>query len=252
MFEEFDVFFDKTESTDVPERQEIDESDAPKPSFHLATTNNPDMPEVLVGGVPELWAEKLDSEQGDNEFEIEQCCGLVTVSNILQMAGIDKTEDNIVEYALDHRLCRVRPFHWSQSGGSTVYNQQKLLEVHGVESDIYLPTEIDYEQMASWVENGRGVVLNHSVYMTIDGMEDRARTFFGKPLSNHAVTMTGTVRDPDGELLGFTVCDSGARDGMRFISLDQMDAGFKDAFGSSVLVTSDPIHDNGKPLLQTA
>ncbi|MCD7884175.1 MAG: hypothetical protein LUI87_10815 [Lachnospiraceae bacterium] len=252
MFEEFsEELIDHPEANDHPESEEIAEGESMKKSFHIQETNNPDMPEVVIGGVPELWAETMDSYQGDNEYGIRQCCGLVSTSNLFQMAGMDLTEDDVVEYALGNNRCIIDWFDWSESGGTEKEDVEAILESHGIEAETYEAFEVDYEEMAGWIEGGQGVILGHNAYLTMEGMEDYASTnAYGQLFADHYVAMTGTVRDLDGNLLGYTVCDSGFHDGMRFISLDQMDAGFKDVFYGDVIVTSEPIHEDGRPLYQ--
>ncbi|MCD7884173.1 MAG: hypothetical protein LUI87_10805 [Lachnospiraceae bacterium] len=309
MFEEFEEF---EKMTDVETEGELSEG-----RFHIVETDDPENPHV-VGGVPELWAERLDSVQGDNFFGMRGDCGLVSVCNVERMAGMDHvTETSTCLRALLTGNCQFNIFDMEGSGGTTMEQQERLLDRHGIESTAYDSSEANAERIAEWVEAGHGVILEHSTYLSGDAgdtldlhydletmetmfpdtqsMIDAARSLqdgesisisipfipglfgmdvscsisnegldihltgdgldgfttvdeYGQVHADHAATVTGTVRDIDGNLLGIRVCDSGWGDGDRFISVEQLEECYTNVFGSGVVVTDAPIHMNGEAL----
>ena len=84
-------------------------------------------PELIeAGGQPiEIWGdpytmgEALDDYQGDNVFGFQGNCGLVTISNMLTMAGIACDEDMITAIAINTGLCEYDVYGPPEENGGT-------------------------------------------------------------------------------------------------------------------------------------
>lgn len=190
--------------------------------------------EVLVCGDPMDTGRRLDFSQGDNSLNALGDCGVNSAGNVLLMCGVEGvSEESMIRYAVDHGLCNygfgVEP---ADAGGTTALQQRRLLEDHGVDARIYLGGHMSgsTEQLAARFEGGcTGIINLNAGYLWNDPDS------VGDGTANHAVTMTGTVRDPEsGELLGITVCDSGNPNPCRFISVEQMRQCYEQAGGTAV------------------
>lgn len=197
--------------------------------------------EVLVCGRPLEERERLDWSQGDNSYQAEGCCGINSSANVLTQCGLEgMTEEYLVGYAIDNDLCHygfgVEP---GDAGGTRGIDQRDLIEAHGVDTKIYLssiPETGSVEALAARFESGRAGLINlNSGYLWDDP------DYVGNGAANHAVTMTGTVRDCEtGELLGITICDSGNPNPCLFVSVEKMKLCYEQAGGSAVF-TTDPV-----------
>ena len=205
----------------------------------------PGVSDALVTGHPDYWAEQLDGQQGDNPFDAHGNCGLVSVANVLTMSGTETTETEMTEYALVNGLCRISPFDPANRGGTTEFEMSQLLEVHGLENDIVSARDISYEDMAVMIENGHGVVGLINLYLTEPGYEQYAvPDAYGQYYADHAVCMTATVREAGtGEVRGFYVCDSGAGNSMKYISVETLDSAFKNLPNAGLVVTRDSVRE---------
>lgn len=147
---------------------------------------------------PEKTSNTLDFEQGKNP-EFQGTCGLVSCENVLRLAGMNVTEQDIVNFAAKHQpdpLCYVdrKP---NANGATSDFDRKKIFEAFGVPSYLEIQT---VDAIAEAVESGRGVIVS------VD-----AGKFYENAAYNgagHAVTVVSTRRDPDGELQGFYICDS--------------------------------------------
>lgn len=205
----------------------------------------PDVPVALVTGHPDYWVEHLDTQQGDNPFDAQGNCGLVSVANVLTMSGNETTETEMTQYALANGLCRVSLFDPEGRGGTSEYEISQLLEEHGLANYIVSARNMSYEDMATLIENGHGMVGLVNVYLTEPGYEQYATPdAYGQYYADHAVCMTGTVRDAGtGEVCGFYVCDSGVGNGMKYISVETMDIAYKNLPNAGFIVTRDAIRE---------
>ncbi len=153
---------------------------------------------------PEETGLKLDSHQGKTD-RFQGTCGIVSCENVLRLAGVDITEEEVVKYAsrrhgLKHaRLCTVG-LNALSNGGTTASDRKKILAHYGMNSFCLKPS---IEEMARCVEEGRGVII--SVFA--------GELYYGQSIvhDSHAVTVTATKRSPDGKLEGFYLCDSNDR-----------------------------------------
>ena len=228
------------------EIMEMSAEDLESASLEPELTEVPEIgTDVLVGGDPYGVKDQLDDNQGDNIFNFQGDCGLVSVSNILTMAGIDSSEDSVVALAIATGLCSHSELNEpAHNGGTNVYQRQQLLEIYGVHSEIYDDKNgaASLDSIARYVDAGYGV--NMSVNAGYAWDEPFA---IGDGGSNHSIVVTGTAYDPDtGELIGLMVCDSGLTDrdsGARFLSVDVLKDAYVDAPRTTVLVTTEPIRE---------
>ena len=205
----------------------------------------PGMGEVLVSGDPFAVADQLDDNQGDNILNAQGDCGLVSVANLLTLAGLDVSEDEIVVTAVGNGLCRYSTeLEPDQNGGTNVYLRQALLAGYGISSTVYGDDadgkKLSLESIAQYVEAGHGVNLAVNAGYAWD--EPSAIMDGG---NNHSLIVTGTVRDPEsGELKGLIVCDSGlvgTESGARVMSVSTLNSAYTNVTGATALITDDPI-----------
>lgn len=138
---------------------------------------------------------KLDAKQG-KVYGFLGTCGLVSAENLLRLAGLDVTEDDVVRLAAKRHLCTSHRDPLS-NGGTTAVERNEVLKRFGLET-VDIPAT-PYE-VARYVEQGRGVILSVNADKLYYGV-----SFNG---ALHAITVTSVKRSPNGELLGFYICDS--------------------------------------------
>ena len=199
---------------------------------------------VLVYGDPVETGEKLDDLQGDNYYDFQGDCGLVSVANLLTMAGVEGvTEDDVVGLAIRYRCCEFSSLNdSSENGGTTVVQRWRLMQMFGIDATIFAfdAPQASLECLADYVESGRGVNLGLNA-----GYAWGDPNYIQDGVANHSVVLTGTCRDPEtGDLKGFFLCDSGAPNGSgeaMYLSVEQMEQAYLNAYGATALVTDQPI-----------
>jgi hypothetical protein len=185
---------------DTREQQVIDDAKA-----GLAERENAG--DVLGGdpvGRAELW-----HEQGRNDLGYKSDCALACSAQVLQDSGVRVSENDVVNYAARNHLCETRESELADNGGARLDAVQRILSDHGVASHLQGLQQL--EQLARSVEDGHGVIQAVNSDMLWDGElnPDSAMTLDFEPLPDHAVVVTGTVRDPQGRLDGFVINDTG-------------------------------------------
>ncbi len=187
-------------------------------------------------------ADMLDDNQGDNSYDAEGNCGLVSTSNVLTLCGIEADEERITGQAIENKLCNYSPFLPPESrGGVNDAQMIELFRMNGVEATAFpaQSEEGSCEAVAQYVEEGHGVAIGINAgyaWQSLAGVDDGS--------ANHEITVTGTVRDENGELQGFIVCDSGLigeDSSARFMSLETMEDAYEDVPGASVVVTTEAL-----------
>ena len=148
------------------------------------------------------------SRGGEGIEGFEGTCGLVSVENVLRMAGVNIDEAKIVEYASTHKPFRYNGERMLCTTGSTPENNggtystdlQVILRHFGIESTI---ENAEIEKMARFVEEGRGVIVSVDANMLW-------YQCYGSIQNLHCVTVTSVQRDrTTGEITGIYICDSG-------------------------------------------
>ena len=203
----------------------------------------PELGPCEVCGDPVEVGGSLDDLQGDNLYQAKGDCGLVSVSNLLTLAGLDVNEDAVVGRAISMRLCSYSTaMDPSDRGGTNVMERRMLLQSYGISSEVYSSKDVagSLNSLAGYLEAGRGVNISvNAGYLWNDP------NYILNGTSNHSIILTGTVRDlQTSELKGFYACDSGLTDrdsAAMFISVEDMEEAYVNVGGTSALVTSDPI-----------
>lgn len=192
----------------------------------------PDGREVVVEGDVERWAAD-NHRQGENSLGFEGTCGLVSCEDILRQYGLECSEDDIVRFAVDHRLCSVTDDPLS-SGGTSPETQAEIL------SDLGVPAHVEhhgsFEDLASAVEEGRSAIIEVNAGVLWDDAN-----YFDNGQYNHAVVVTGVARDPfTGQIEGFFINDSGNGNSGVFVDAATMHAGWTLTGGEYVV--TDALH----------
>lgn len=208
------------------------------------STEVPGFEEAIICGNPIELGDELDFQQGfDNPYGAFGTCGLNAISNICHIGGKDISEPEVVEYAMEHDLCeKDNPkFH---GGGTTIGNQLELLSHFGFESHCEFADVADCGRLADVIEGGHGVLLGVNSGI----LQDREWKVYdenGEITANHAVCLTGTVRDTDtGELVGFYLCDSSSQSpegGRVFVPLDKFQECYSDVKNAFAVITNEAI-----------
>lgn len=193
--------------------------------------------EVSVTGNPFELAEILDYNQGDNEFGALGCCGLVSCSNFLQICGIDVSENEVVGYALENDLCVNDWFLPPEDKGGTTYKDlEAILDHYGVPSSTHWPCFTgSVDDIARAIDQGKAVAISvNAGHLWGDA------NFVGDGHSNHRITVTGAIRDANGEVVGLTVCDSGRgleSDACRILTKEQLKLCYEDVLGANAVIS---------------
>lgn len=162
----------------------------------------------VLGGDPVGRADQWH-QQGRNDRGFQSDCALACTSEVLRDCGVDVSEHDVVESAVATGRCDASSTVPHDNGA--VYGAQpvkELLEDHGVSAIVEHPQ--DAPTLAAWVDQGHGVVAEVNAGELWDSADPRD---YGSGQVNHAVVVTGTTRDTDGELTGFVVNDPGRHDG---------------------------------------
>lgn len=203
----------------------------------------PGVGEVLVEGAPFEIGKRLDDEQGDNFYNFQGDCGLVSVMNILTMAGIETNEDEVVGRAIIMGLCEHSPMNSPErNGGTTVLNRRDILESYGISTTIldgHGPGGSP-EMLAKLAAAGYGVNIAVN-----GGYSWGIPAAIGDGSVDHSVVVTGGAWDKDTlEFKGLFVCDSGLvgqKSEANFLSVETLQDAYVNACGGFALVTDRPI-----------
>ena len=157
-----------------------------------------------VFNTPEETGKVLDSCQGKLDG-FWGTCGCMSCVNILKLAGIDISEEELVTYAATHSnmsgesLCTYGHADYAANGGTTSLDRKNILEAYGVKSEL-VPASIDNIFRA--VGQGKGVIASvHADYL-----------YEGKISADdrHAIIIT-SVKYKNGKPYSIITCDSNNR-----------------------------------------
>ena len=135
----------------------------------------------------------LIKEQGNSNYRMCGTCGLCQSANIMTMAGVPTTENDIISIALhssDGVLHSMELFEEDpdERGGTTVNNRKEILESQGIPITNH-PINIDrartVRQLASAVASGHGVILSVDV----------ERLWRNGQSGGHAISLLSVSRD---------------------------------------------------------
>jgi hypothetical protein len=149
----------------------------------------------------------LDSRQGKVEG-FKGTCGVVSSGNVLNMAGIKATEEELVGYCSKNSLCASGE-EADENGGTIPGQRQQILSHYGVSSELQEQT---VENIAGAVSSGKGVIIS----VDVEELWQTTQT------GHHAVTVTSVTKDKNGGILGFWVTDSGSGDPAKYYTKDEI------------------------------
>lgn len=208
-----------------------------------------DVPEcevAMVTGDPFGNAGKMDFKQGDNPYNASGNCGLVSISNLLRRAGLEVSEADVTRCAIESGLCEYNPSGSAENnGGTTMEMRRDILQQYGIASDI-CPAQNggSLQEIADAIDSGRGVLISVNAGELWE-CDDGSTPFWGNPVSNHCVTVTGIARNAStGEITGVYIADSGrgaAGDACRYITVEKFDEAYTNVYGSGANITRDPV-----------
>lgn len=168
-----------------------------------------------LGGSPiqraELW-----QPQGHNDRDYQGTCALSSVSAVLNDCGVKSTENDVVLRADATGRCQNDRADPAENGGvERSEDLVSLLREQGVDARVEHPEGV--EELAAWVEQGHGVIAEVSSAALWDGTglpgtSPSLTSDFGLA-ADHAVVVTGTIRDRAGNLTDLVVNDTGRPDG---------------------------------------
>ena len=199
--------------------------------------------DVLVCGNPFEIGEQLNHNQGDNSYGAEGNCGLVSISNVLNLVGRESIdEEKITGYAIANDECGYDAFSPPEyQGGTNLDNMQNILDDFGVKTEVIksFDDQSDIETIAKRLEEGCVGI------MTVNAGELwNEPSAYGDGFANHAVTLTGTVRDGEtGELQALTVCDSGNGDACHVVSIEKLEACYEYTPNAAVILSKEPMRE---------
>jgi len=160
----------------------------------------------------------IGHSQGQNSRGFRGTCGLVCCEGVLRAAGVSVDENALVEWAFKTGNCDTHGE--PEDCGGTVFSQrQAVLAQFGMRAQ--LKEHGSLEDLAQWVDNGRGV----TVVVSSAKLWGRQSLFTNPSNLDHAILVTEVVRDAHGEVLGYFANDSGvpAEGGIgRYIDADLM------------------------------
>lgn len=146
---------------------------------------------------PSVTGKSLDYRQG-KAAGYQGTCGLCSCENILRLAGVDVSEQDIVEFAIKSGLCTDKSCE-EENGGTNYLDRKEILDAFGIASSLF-PQELPVIEKA--VISGRGVIISVDA-----GCLWGDASYLNKL---HAVTVTSVDYDKEGRLENFHICDSGA------------------------------------------
>jgi hypothetical protein len=168
----------------------------------------------LLGGDPMGRADQWH-QQGQNDLGYQQDCALASTSAVLRDCGVDASESDVVDQAASAGLCETGNANPADNGGVQDGEAiSELLSKNGVENRIENPQDV--QELAAFVEQGHGVITEIDAEELWGTPTEYSPAYYdadGRSNVNHAVQVTGTVRDSSGELTGIVVNDTGSPGG---------------------------------------
>lgn len=174
--------------------------------------------------------EYLYKTQGSARKEYQGTCGLCSCANILRLAGVNVTEEEVIAYAsttrdetsLSGMLCALGHSKPGMNGGTSAKTRKQILEHFGIDSGTFLIaydsdnsiSQSNIDRIADAVSSGKGVIL--SVHADLLWKDEKYDGDY-----YHAVTVTSVKKDKDGRTEGFYICDS-ANNGTHYYPADKV------------------------------
>ncbi|MBO7196012.1 MAG: hypothetical protein J6V80_01630 [Clostridia bacterium] len=173
--------------------------------------------------------ERFTGHQGNNNFGMQQNCGIACVAQLLILAGRQITENDVVRVAVGQGLCSIDDPNMRENGATSSMHRADLLRKFDIKNDIKLVKPRD---IAVYIERGHGVIASVDAGLLWD-----QPSHIG---SGHAVLLYGSIhRASDGELMGYVICDTGTGDMCRFVSITAFDRMYN--YNNGLNITAEPI-----------
>jgi hypothetical protein len=198
-----------------------------------------------LGGDPIGRADQWHLQGADPQMQ--GTCGLASCADVLRDCGREVSENDIVHEAADSDRC-VTDADPQYNGGANMDDISSLMSDHGVANEVLEPRTP--AELAGYVEDGRGVIT--SVFAdrlwgeadgpSVEAAEQYSENEQGQVSADHAVVVTGTVRNEAGTLTGFVINDHGDEEGAgRVVGLDDWNSCWTDVTGGHLTaVTVNP------------
>lgn len=146
--------------------------------------------------------------QGNNNFGMQNNCGIACVAQVLILAGMRVSENDVVRVAISEGLCNITESTMWANGATSSIHRATLLNKFNVKSKVELARP---KEIASYIEHGHGVIVSVDAGILWNRPSDVGM--------GHAIVIYGTVhRASDGVLLGFVICDTGAGNMKHFVT----------------------------------
>lgn len=239
-FSDFIKSLEDVESNDLPKNLEINPVMNPEIRDDVPGFEGQD---VLVCGNPMEVGEQLNHRQGDNSYGAEGNCGLVSASNVLNLVGRESIdEEKITGYAIANGECEYDQFTPPiDCGGTNLDNMQNILNDFGVPNEVIdsFDDRGSIEAVAKRLEAGCvGIMTVNAGELWDDPCS------VGSGWANHAVTLTGTIRDSEtGELQALTICDSGNGNACHVVPYEKLEACYEYVPGAAVILSKEPMRE---------
>lgn len=183
----------------------------------------PDGREGVISGDPKGY-EVFNHRQGDNPYDFQGTCGLVSCEDVLRQFGVEVTEADVVGHAIEHRLCNVEGDP-RLLGGTTPDQRVQILKDFGV------PTHVEQERslqdLSQHIEENRGIIVSVNA-----GVLWNDPAYYGEGSHNHAIVVTGVARYArTDEIAGFFINDSGVPQSGHFVDAKTMQKAWVDVGG---------------------
>lgn len=158
---------------------------------------------------PSETGKSLDYHQG-KEKDFQGTCGLCSCENILRLAGVNVTEQDILRFAKKNGLCEQNKKP-EDNGGTSYISRQVILEAFGLSSSL-LPQDV--KLIGDAVSSGKGVIISVDA-----GLLWKRANY----LNNlHAVTVTSVDYNAAGQIESFHICDSGSNEYDKIVSVAEL------------------------------
>ncbi|ADJ64369.1 calcium binding secreted hemolysin protein [Herbaspirillum seropedicae SmR1] len=191
--------------------------------------------DALIYGTPKSYL--MDYRQGDARPGFLGTCGVTSVANMLTMAGVNVTEKETLQRAIDRDWCDSDPsLPITLRGGVTCNDLAELMGSFGVAGEV--DYRYDEARLVKLLKGGHVVTLcaDAAVFRDMSGY------LAGKRVGFHAVAVSGVACSAKtGEVLGFYITDSGPgrySEMNRFLSVG--DLRNMDAHESALIYSVDP------------
>jgi hypothetical protein len=165
----------------------------------------------LLGGDA---AERVDDwlPQGRNDVNVKTTCAIACVAELGRRMGNPRTEDQLL-----HTVSENGWWKTDRGGGIDSKAEKELLATMGLHGKVQKSQSM--EDLATAVEEGHGVIAHVNGRLVYDHSRTQPDEVVLGPNQrgvNHAITVTGTIRDPGThELVGFHVNNPTEQPGRR-------------------------------------